>query len=100
MDVLLSSEASKAQGWIVEGGDDEDVESDLGSGLTSEVVGEASGADSASQPRRSVRNVRELHEEDFVSDNEETDGEEDVVYDFESDGERVLEGYGEEEVEG
>ena len=43
MDVLLASEASNAQGWIVDGGDDDEVEPE--SGLTWGMVGEASGAD-------------------------------------------------------
>ncbi|PSS14347.1 Pescadillo like [Actinidia chinensis var. chinensis] len=98
VDVLLESQASMAQAWIVDGGDDEEVEP--GSGLTWGMIGEASGADSAVERRRSCRNVevRELHEEDFLSDQEtEEDGDEE--YDFESDEERVLEGYGEKELE-
>ena len=57
-------------------------------------------ANGALEPRRSSRNVevREFHEEDFLSD-QETEDEGDEEYDFESDGERVLEGYGEEELE-
>ena len=101
VDVLLASEASKAQGWIVDGGDEEVVESELTCGM----VGEASGVDdseiSGLEPRRSSRNVevRELHEEDFVSD-DDTKGEGDEEeYEFESDTERVLERYGEEELE-
>ncbi|XP_062014188.1 uncharacterized protein LOC133730653 [Rosa rugosa] len=82
-------------GWIVDGGD-EDVESDL----TSEIVGEGSGLglDSSLEPRRSCRlqEIRELHEEDFVSDEEEED---EMDFEFESDEEGVLEGYGEEEFE-
>ncbi|GFY85193.1 hypothetical protein Acr_03g0019670 [Actinidia rufa] len=86
-----------AQAWIVDGGDDEKVEP--GSRLTWGMVGKASGADSALELRRSSRNVevRELHEEDFPSD-QEAEEEGDEEYDFESDGERVLEGYGEEEL--
>jgi hypothetical protein len=97
VDILLASEASKAQGWIVDGGDEE-VECEL----TREMVGEASGVnDSGIEPRRSSRNVevRELHEFDFESD-EDTEGEGDEEdYEFESDTERVLDGYGEEELE-
>ncbi|GFZ18507.1 HAT transposon superfamily protein [Actinidia rufa] len=71
-----------------------------GSGLTWGMIGEASGVDSALEPRRSYRNVevRELHEEDFLSD-QETEEEGDEEYEFESDEERVLEGYGEEDLE-
>ncbi|KAI8522344.1 hypothetical protein RHMOL_RhmolUnG0001900 [Rhododendron molle] len=93
-DVLLASEATNAQGWIVEGGDEE-VEP--GSGLTWDMVGEAMGVDEVLQPRRSGRNVRELDEDEFVS--EDDNEEEDEDYEFESDGEQVLEGYGEEEEE-
>ena len=105
IDVLLASDASKAQSWIVEGGEDEETSG--GSGLTWEQVGEASGADSVLQARRSARNaeeplpvphVRELHEEEFVSEDESED-EGNEEYDFESDEERVNEGYGEEEQE-
>ncbi|KAF7113136.1 hypothetical protein RHSIM_RhsimUnG0157100 [Rhododendron simsii] len=42
------------------------------SGLTWEVIGEAMGADEVLQPRRTTRNigVRELHEEDFMSEDD------------------------------
>ena len=45
------------------------------------------------EPRRSGRivEVRELHEVDFVSSNEDTKEEVDDKYEFDSDGERVLE---------
>ncbi|GFY89319.1 late embryogenesis abundant (LEA) hydroxyproline-rich glycoprotein family [Actinidia rufa] len=64
------------------------------------LVGEVSGADNVLEPRRSSRNVevRELREEDFLS-KQEMEEEGDEEYDFESDGKRVLEGYGEEELE-
>ncbi|CAN6713124.1 unnamed protein product [Malus baccata var. baccata] len=67
-----------AQGWIVEGGDEE-LEFGSGIGETSEVI-------------------RELHEEDFISDEdtEEEEGDDEEI-EFESNTERVLEGYGEEE---
>lgn len=97
VDVLLVSEASKAQGWIVDGGD-EGFEPELTCGM----VGEASRTDdsviSGLEPKRSFRNVevRELYEDDFVSD-EDTEGDGDNEnYEFDSDIERDLEGYGEE----
>ncbi|XP_052188242.1 uncharacterized protein LOC127798722 [Diospyros lotus] len=92
VDVLLASDASNAQGWIVDGEDDEEVEP--GTGLTWEVVGEASGANEMLQARRSSR-MRELHEDDFQSEEEEE--QEINEFDFESDEDRVLEEYGEEE---
>ncbi|XP_070682491.1 uncharacterized protein [Malus domestica] len=92
VDILLASEASMAQGWIVEGGDEE---LELGSG-----IGETSEVGSSLEPRGSSKNVevRELHEEDFISDEdtEEEEGDDEEI-EFESDTERVLEGYGEEE---
>ena len=76
VDVLLASDASKAQDWIIPGlYDDED---EMGDGLD----GDAS-------------RVRELEEEDFESEDEEEVNEND--FEFESDEERVLENYGEEE---
>ena len=83
--MLLLSEGSKAQGQVVEGGDDDD-EVGLGAGLTWALVGESSGVDCVLEPRRSTRNVREIHEEDFVLDSEDTKEEEDERYDFGSDG--------------
>ncbi|TQD95476.1 hypothetical protein C1H46_018888 [Malus baccata] len=87
-----ASEANKAQGWIVEDGD---KEHELGS-----RIGETSEVGSSLEPRRSSKDVevRELHEEYFISneDTEEDEGDDEEV-EFESDKKRVLEGYGEEE---
>ncbi|KAL6129073.1 hypothetical protein ACLB2K_072426 [Fragaria x ananassa] len=93
VDVLLVSEATMAQRWIVDGGD-EDVESDL----TSEIVGDDLGVGSGLEPRRSSRlqEIIELHEDDFVSDEEEED---EMDFEFETDTEEVQEEYGEEEFE-
>ncbi|KAF7152433.1 hypothetical protein RHSIM_Rhsim01G0206800 [Rhododendron simsii] len=68
-DVLRTKESTNAQGWLVEGGDEE---VDPVSGLTWEAIGEATGADEVLQPIRTTRNigVRELHEEDFVSEDD------------------------------
>ncbi|XP_070669060.1 uncharacterized protein [Malus domestica] len=95
VDILLASEASMAQGWIVEGVDEE---TELGSGMD----GDQLEVDSSLEPRRSSRNVevRELHEEDFVSDEDtEEEGDDDEEIEFEADTEKVLEGCGEEEIE-
>ncbi|XP_077233649.1 uncharacterized protein LOC143875954 [Tasmannia lanceolata] len=105
-DVLLANEASKAQGWIVDGGDEEEEDEVYpGSGLTWRVVGEAAGADDALEPRRSrrvggssssssrtiLRNVRELDEDNFQLDDETEDEgvDEEIVFE-ESDEDRVL----------
>ena len=94
VDVLIASEANMAQGWIVDGGDD-DVVSDL----PSERVGEESGVDGGLEPRRGprIQEIRELDEDDFISDDEEEI--DDLSFDFESDSEGVQDGYGEEEFE-
>ncbi|XP_061994995.1 uncharacterized protein LOC133712901 [Rosa rugosa] len=78
VDVLLANEASMAQGWIVDGGD-EKVE--LG-----EMVGEASGVDNVLELRRGSRNVevRELDEENFVSDEDTEEERDEEAYEFES----------------
>ncbi|XP_050368838.1 uncharacterized protein LOC126786927 [Argentina anserina] len=94
VDVLIASEATMAQGWIVDGGDD-DVVSDL----PSERVGEESTVDGGLEPRRGprIQEIRELDENDFISDDEEEI--DDVNFNFESDSEGVQDGYGEEEFE-
>jgi len=95
-DVLLANEATHAQGWIVERGDGIDPIS----GLSYELIGEAMGADEYLEPRRSGRNVgvRELHEDDFVSEDDADDDEEvDEDFECEDDEGLVMEGYGEEE---
>lgn len=92
VDVLLASEATMAQGWIVEDGD-EDVDSDL----TNDMLGDELGMDSIPPPRRSARlqEVRELGEE--LEESDEEDGGEEMDFEFESDTEGINEGYGEEE---
>ncbi|XP_038712732.1 uncharacterized protein LOC120006674 [Tripterygium wilfordii] len=83
-DVLQADDCTKAQHWLVDGVDDEsDV--DPVTGATWEVLDQAVGADEMLQPRRSTRNIREIDEEEFVS---EESSEEDDGYDFESDEER------------
>ncbi|KAK1377602.1 hypothetical protein POM88_024346 [Heracleum sosnowskyi] len=68
-DVLVANDASMAQGWIVDGGDD-DEEPSLDSNITSEDIGEVTG-----------RIVRELDEEDFQSD-DEVNNNENLIFDF------------------
>ncbi|CAA0811945.1 hAT transposon superfamily protein [Striga hermonthica] len=79
-DVLLASEASKAQEWIIPGLVDEEYE-------------DVNGLEVEDGTSR----VRELEEEDFESEEEEQVNENDI--DFESDEERVLENYGDGEEE-
>ncbi|KAL5834474.1 hypothetical protein ACOSQ4_013971 [Xanthoceras sorbifolium] len=85
VDVLLAmdAEATNAQEWIVEGCGNDEVEP--GTGLTWQLVDEAIGANVILQPRRSSRvtQERELHEDDFISEDEEEV--ENVDVEFESD---------------
>lgn len=77
-DVQLAKEASKAQKWIVEGGEkEEDEEVYFFSWLKWGVVGDKSGANEFLEKRRSnqkigatsfAREVREIDEEDYKSD--------------------------------
>ena len=94
IDVLLASDgdASHAQGWIV---DDGDEEVEPATGLTWQLVDEATGANEMIQLRRSARIPRDL-EEEFESEDEPVEKDN---FEFESDEEQVLERYGEEQDE-
>ncbi|KAJ1277659.1 hypothetical protein BS78_04G020400 [Paspalum vaginatum] len=80
-EVLLSSDASEAQGFLVEGGDadalvvfrDEDEDEVPGTGMSWGVLGEAMGANEQLQPRRSARVAREVDEEEWESEPEDED---------------------------
>ena len=95
-DTLLCNDASEAQGWLYEGGDDhafvvfrdeEDGDQGVGvhpvTGLPYDVIGEAMGAHEQLQRRRSARNVRDLEEEEFDSADEEMVEEEDIEFEDE-----------------
>jgi hypothetical protein len=85
-DVLLSSDTTKAQGFLQENGDDcalvsfrddEDEEEVMeGAGIPWSMLGDAVGAEEQLELRRSAR-VRELNEEEFESEEEEFDKDED-----------------------
>ena len=53
MDPLLGTEATKTQGWLVEGGDEEDGEPV--SGLTWKLIEEACGVEECGKLRRCAR---------------------------------------------
>lgn len=90
-DSLLSTDASEAQGWLFEGGDDhalvvfrDEDDGDQGvhptSGIPYDVIGEAMGTQDQLAPRRSSRvNPRDLEEEEFESEEEDV-VEDDVEY--------------------
>ncbi|KAM0843136.1 hypothetical protein ACQ4PT_057901 [Festuca glaucescens] len=91
-DSLLSSDASEAQGWLFEGGDDhalavfrDEEDGDQGvhpaTGIPYDVLGEAMGTQDQLQLRRSARvNMRDLEEEEFISDKEDVLEEDDIEY--------------------
>nr|XP_020193379.1 uncharacterized protein LOC109779178 [Aegilops tauschii subsp. strangulata] len=86
IDVLLTTDASEAQGFLFEGGDDHAFmvfpDGDEGAdGIPWSVVGDAMGTSEQLELRRSAR-VRDLHDEEFESDEEEveeTDSEEEDI---------------------
>jgi hypothetical protein len=84
-DVLASSDTTEAQGFLQENGDEcalvvfrdeEDEEQMEDTVIPWSVIGDAVGAKEQLELRRSPR-VRELHEEDFKSEEEEFDEQED-----------------------
>lgn len=97
INVILVSDTTQAQGWIIEsGGDDQEVET--GTGLTWKLIDEASKASEAMQPCRSTR-VRDLYEDDFQSDSEEdiNEGEDDIEFESDQDEMVVTKNYEEED---
>ena len=97
IDVLRSSDASEAQGFLFEGGDDHAFkvfrDEDEGGvyGIPWDVIGEDMGSTEQLQHRRSAR-VRDLYDEEFESEREEaeeTDSEEEAIA-FEDDEDDVV----------
>ena len=99
-EVLLSSDASEAQGFFFEGGDDnalvvfrdEGDEGEIpGAGIPWSVHGEAMGTNEQLEPRRSARVAREVDEKEWESESEDPGYEEDdVAYDDDQDEEAIL----------
>ncbi|KAF8726986.1 hypothetical protein HU200_002457 [Digitaria exilis] len=90
MDPLLFTEATHAQGWLVEGGDEEDAEPVCG--LTWKLIEEACGVEEYGNLRRSARlaQMRDVgDDDDFHFEPEEEPSNEDEI-DFESDQEDVV----------
>ncbi|CAA0815278.1 hAT dimerisation domain-containing protein / transposase-related [Striga hermonthica] len=91
VDPLLATEATCAQGWIVEGGEeDEIIEVDPVTGLTWQLISETCGADEVTKLRRSARlnQPREI-EEDIYSESEDDPIDVEEI-EFESDQEDVV----------
>lgn len=86
--MLLSSEASEAQGFFFEGGDahalvvfrdeEDELEEMPETGIPWSVIGEAMGTSEQLQPRRSARVAREVDEE-WESDPEDPDYQDDDI---------------------
>ena len=101
MDPLLAIDATCAQGWIVEGDDEEGSDVEPVPGLTWKLIAETCGAEEVNKLRRSGRLNQTRDIEDDVHDEpEEEEQMDEEEIEFESDQENVVTtGYGEEEVE-
>ncbi|PUZ44627.1 hypothetical protein GQ55_8G121200 [Panicum hallii var. hallii] len=103
MDALVLNETTYAQGWMVDGGDDE-LDVDTISGLTWKRTEEAYGAEEVIKLCRSARlnQQREVDEEDFhpEPEDEPINEEEEEEIEFESHPEVVVRIGGLDEEEG
>lgn len=88
IDILVSNHATYAQSWIVDGISNDGEDS--GFGLEGDI-----GQEEAFRSTIYADQIRELGEEDFISDDEE----EDFDIDCESNDNQILEVDGEEELE-
>ena len=99
-EVLLSSDASEAQGFFFEGGDahalavfrDEEDEGEMPeTRIPWSVIGDAMGTNEQLQPRRSARVAREVDEEEWESESEDLDyQDDDIAYEDDHDEEAIL----------
>jgi len=99
-EVLLSSDASEAQGFFFEGGDahalvvfrDEEDEGEMPeTGIPWSVLEDAMGTNEQLQPRRSARVAREVDEEEWESESEDPDyQDDDIAYEDDEDEEAIL----------
>ena len=103
MDPLLATDATcaQAQGWIVEGDDEEGSDVEPVTGLTWKLIAETCGAEEVNKLRRSARLNQTRDIEDDVHDEpEEEEQMDEEEIEFESDQENVvMTCYVEEEVE-
>ncbi|CAN1141349.1 hypothetical protein LINPERPRIM_LOCUS25436 [Linum perenne] len=96
VNILQSTDATEAQGFLVEGGDDSTLhvfrDDDDGGpvpGVTWSVLDDAIGAREQLELRRSAR-VRELHDEEFESEEEDEEDRESEDIEFEDDEDDVV----------
>jgi hypothetical protein len=104
MDPLVAADATHAQGWMVEGGDDE-IDVEPVAGLTWKLIEEACGTDEVAKLRRSSRLAQMRNVDEDIIEEPEPEPEEEPLHDddeeieFESDQEDVVSiaGVGEQE---
>ena len=101
MDPLSATDATCAQGWIVEGDDEEGLDIEPVIGMTWKLIAETCGAEEVNKLRRSARLNQTRDIEDDVHDEpEEEEQMDEEEIEFKSDQENVvMPGYVEEEVE-
>lgn len=93
MDPLLATEATYAQGWIVEGGEEDEINDvDPVTGLTWQLIAETCGAEEVTLLRRSARlnQPREIEEDIYSEPEPEDDHIDEEEIEFESDQEDVV----------
>ncbi|CAD6255282.1 unnamed protein product [Miscanthus lutarioriparius] len=90
VDPLVAANATCAQGWMVDGGDDDNSDVDAVTGLTWQQIVDTCGTEEVTKLRRSARlaHPRQI-EEDVQSEPEELPNEEEEI-EFESDQEEVV----------
>ena len=91
VDPLLAADAVSAQGWIVEGGDEESSNVNIVTGLTWQQIADACGPEEVTKLRKSARlaQPRDIEEEQLPSENEEELINEEEI-EFESDQDEVI----------
>ena len=89
-DPLVSSDATFAQGWMVQGANEEDPEVEPVTGLTWKLIAETCGAEEVTKLRRSSRlaHTRDVEEVPFSESEKEETNEEEI--EFESDHDEVM----------
>ncbi|PWZ38876.1 hypothetical protein Zm00014a_043588 [Zea mays] len=92
VDPLLATDAASAQGWIVEGGDEESSDVNNVTGLTWQQIVDACGPEEVTKLWKSARlaQPRDIEEEQLPSENEEEELINEEEIEFESDQDEVI----------
>lgn len=92
VDPLLATDAASAQGWIVEGGDEESSDVNNVTGLTWQQIADACGPEEVTKLWKSARlaQPRDIEEEQLPSENEEEELINEEEIEFESDQDEVI----------